>query len=78
LNDDVADVDANPKSHLVTGRSIRILLPYGILHFDSAFHGVYSAGEIGDKAVTRRVEDPASMRRYQPIDERMSFKPTSA
>ena len=69
LNHDVADVDADPKSHLLTGRSIRILLGYGVLNFDSTLHGVHSAGEIGDEAVARRVEDPTAMRGDQAIDD---------
>jgi hypothetical protein len=32
-------------------------------------HGIHGAGEIGDEAVARRVEDPTAMRGNQPIDD---------
>ena len=69
LNDDVADVDADPKPHLLIGRSIRVLLSYGVLNFDGAFHGIHGAGEIGKNAVARGVEDPTAMRGDQAIDD---------
>jgi hypothetical protein len=68
LNDDVAEVDADAETHLLAYRSIRVLLGYGVLHRDSAFHGVHSTGEVSDEAVTRRVEDPTAMRGDQAID----------
>src|SRR4029077_17857369 len=35
LHHDVADMDADTEPHLLTGRSIRIRLRYGVLHRDS-------------------------------------------
>jgi hypothetical protein len=55
LNDYVADVDADPKSHLLTRRPIGILLAYGLLNRDGTLHGIHSAGEIGDEAIASRV-----------------------
>src|SRR5437879_1543373 len=69
LNDDVTDVDADPKPHLLTGRSISILLVYGFLHRDGTLQGIHGAGEIGDETVARRVEDPTAMRGDQAIDD---------
>jgi hypothetical protein len=69
LNDDVADVDADPELHVLTGRSIGILLGDSILHRDSTLHGVDGAGEISDEAIACRVEDPTAMRSDQPIDD---------
>ena len=69
LHDDVADVDADPKPHLLTDRSIRILLGYGVLHRDGTLHGIDGAGEIGDEAIASRVEDPTAMRGDQAIDD---------
>jgi len=43
LHHDVADVDANPKPHLPTGRSIRILLCYSVVHYDRTLHAVHGA-----------------------------------
>ena len=62
MNDDIADMDADPKPHLLPGRSIGIFLAHGVLNLDSALHGIHSAGEIGDEAIARRVEDPTAMR----------------
>ena len=69
LNDDVADVDADAEMHLLNGRSIRILLAYGVLNFDCAFHGIHGTGEIGKHAIASRVEDPTAMRGDQVIDD---------
>src|SRR6266478_2035319 len=68
LHDDIADVQPDPKPHLLTGRSIRILPAYGVLHFDSAFNGIDGAGEIGDETIASRVEDPTAMRGDESID----------
>jgi hypothetical protein len=40
-----------------------------LLNFDCAFHGVHSAGEIGDETVARGVEDPTPMRGDQTIGD---------
>ena len=69
LKDDVADMDADAESHLLIGLFLRILLGYGVLPRDSALHGIDGAGEIGDETITCRVEDPASMRGDQAIDD---------
>jgi hypothetical protein len=69
LNDDIADVDADAEPHLLTGRSIRILLGYGLLNLDGALHGIHSAGEFSDEAIASRIENPASMRDNQPIND---------
>ena len=68
LNDDIADVDAYSKPHLLTGRSTRILLCNGFLYCDRTLHGVHSAGEIGENAVPSRAKDPTPMRGDQPVD----------
>jgi hypothetical protein len=55
--------------HLLTGRSVCILLGDRLLNLDGALHGVYSAGKIGKNAVARSVEDPNAMRGDQPIND---------
>ena len=62
-------MDADAKPHLLTGRSIRILLGDGLLNRDRALHGIHGTGEIGDETVTCRVEDPTAMRGDQPVDD---------
>jgi hypothetical protein len=62
-------VYADPKSHLLIGRSISVLLSYGLLNFDCAFDGIHGAAEIGKNAVARGVEDPTAMRGDQAIDD---------
>src|SRR5262249_26514536 len=69
LNDDVADMDADPKSHRLISRSIGVLLGYRVLNFDATLHGINGAGEIGDEAIACRVEDPTAMRGDQAIDD---------
>ena len=53
---------ANAKPHLLTGRSIRIFLCYGVLHRDSTLHSIHGAGEVGDETIASRVKDPTVMR----------------
>jgi hypothetical protein len=60
-------MDADPKPHLLIGRSISVLASYGLLHFDSTLHGIHGAGEIGKNAIARGVEDPTAMRGDQAI-----------
>jgi hypothetical protein len=67
LHDDIADMDADAETHLLGGRSIRILLCDRLLNLDGTLHGVHSTGEVRDQAVARRIEDPTPMRGYQPI-----------
>jgi len=69
LNDNIADVDADPELHLITGRSISVFPSYGLLNFDGAFDGIHGAAEIGNNAVARGVEDPTAMRGDQAIDD---------
>ena len=69
LHHGLADVDADAEPHLLTGRSICVLLGYGLLHFDSALHDIHGAREIGNETVTSRVENPTAMRGDQAIDD---------
>jgi hypothetical protein len=69
LHDDVADVDADPKPHLLGGWSIRILLGDRFLNLDGTLHGIHSTGEVGDDTIASRAEDPAPMRGDQPISD---------
>src|SRR5215469_12767688 len=69
LHHDVADLDADTELHLLIGKAIGVLLGDSILRRDRALHGIDGAGEISDETVTRRVEDSASMRGDQPIDD---------
>src|SRR5262249_50293386 len=69
LNYDVADMDADPKSHRLISRSIGVLLGYRVLNFDAALHGINGAGKVGDEAIARGGEDPTAMRGDQGIDD---------
>src|SRR5215472_4888423 len=68
LYHDIADVDADAEPHLLTSRSIRILLGYDLLHSDGTFHSIHGTGEIGDEAIACRGEDPTATRGDEPID----------
>jgi hypothetical protein len=69
LHYDVADVDANPKPHLLARRSIRILFGDGLLNRDGTLHGIHSTREVSDEAIASSVEDPTPMRGDQAIDD---------
>ena len=59
----------DPKSHLLAGNSIRILLTYGALNLDRTLHGNPNyAGEVCN-AVSGSVEDLTAMRGYEMIDD---------
>src|SRR5262249_55051747 len=62
LQDDVADVDADAEPHLLIGRSIAIFLGDGVLNLDGTLHRIDGAGEVGNETVTRRAEDPTTMK----------------
>jgi hypothetical protein len=62
-------MEANTEPHLLIGGSIRVLLAYGVLYGDSTLNGIHGAGEIGNETVARCVEDPASVRGDQAIDD---------
>jgi len=69
LNHGVADMDPDAEPHLLAGRSIHVLLGYGVLHRDGTLHSIHGTGEIGDEAIARRVEDPTAMGGDQTIDD---------
>ncbi len=70
-NDDVADVHPDPKSHLLAGNSIRILLTYGALNLDRTLHGIQTtlATSAARTLVPGSVEDPTATRGYETIDD---------
>jgi len=57
------------ESHLPIRGSIGILLGDGVLYSDSTLHCIHGAGEVGQDAVARRVEDPAPTRGDEAIDD---------
>src|SRR5205823_6503413 len=65
----IADMDANAQQHRLIDGTARILCRNSRLHRDGTLHGIDRAGEVGDNAVARRVEDTAAVRRDQPIDD---------
>ncbi len=70
MNDDVADVHPDPKSHLLTGNSIRILPTSGVLSLDRTLHGIQTTlATVGKDAVPGGVEDLTAMRGYEMIDD---------
>jgi len=69
LNHDVADVNADAEPHLLIGRYSRILLGDRVLYRDSTLHGIDGTAEVGNKAIPRRIENPATMRGDQAMDD---------
>ena len=59
---------ANAKLHRLVGGAACILAGYRRLHSDRTLDGIDRAGEVGDDAVASGVEDPATMRGDQLVD----------
>src|SRR4051794_7032825 len=60
---------ANAQLHLLVDGTARILCRYRSLHRDGTLHGIDRAGEVSDHAVPGGVEDAATMRRDQLVDD---------
>ena len=69
VDHDIADMHADAELHRLVGRAAGILGGDRRLHRDGALHGIDRAGEVGDDAVARGVEDTAPVRRDQLIDD---------
>src|SRR5207248_11082169 len=67
IDHDIADMHADTEQHRLIRGTARILDGYGGLHRDRALYGIDRAGEVCDDAVAGGVEDPAPVRRDQPI-----------
>jgi hypothetical protein len=61
IDNDVADVDADPIFKPPDLGHSRILLGHAALHLDSAARGIDRAGELDQHAVAGRLDDPPAM-----------------
>jgi len=59
IDDDVADVDADPEVDALLGRQTRIPLGHAALHVDRAAHRVDDAGELQQQSIAGSLDDPA-------------------
>jgi hypothetical protein len=66
---DIADMHADAELHQLVGGAARILCGDRGLHRDRALHRIDRAGEIGDDAVAGGVEDAATVRTDQPVND---------
>jgi hypothetical protein len=69
VDDDIADVHADAELHRLVGGSAGIRSRNCCLHRDRALHSIDRAGEVSDDAVASGVEDAASVRRNQTVDD---------
>ena len=69
LDDDVADVDADPKLDRIGLGATGVVLPKLSLDFDGAGDGVHGAGELHQRAVAHELDDTTRMGGNRRIDE---------
>jgi hypothetical protein len=69
VEDDVADVNANPELNPNTRRHARVLIGYTLLYLHRAPCGIDGAGELDQHAVAGGLYDAASMRCDRGIDK---------
>ena len=72
IDDDVADVNADPKFDPLGLRHGGILLDHAALDLDGASRRIDGAGKLDQHAVTGRLDDPPTMRSDGGIDEGLS------
>ena len=68
VDDDVAEIDADPQLETALGRDRGVDRARGALHLDSATQRVDDARKIRQQAVACRADDPPAMRRDQRVD----------
>jgi hypothetical protein len=61
IDDDVAEVNADPKLDSLICRHRDVAVGHAALHVDGTPHGVDHAGELEEQAVTHRLDDAAPM-----------------
>jgi hypothetical protein len=64
IDDDVTDIDTDPKLDLVFRRHAGIALRHASLDVNGTIHGVHHAGKLQQKAVTGSLDDSAAVLRY--------------
>jgi hypothetical protein len=69
IDDDVANVDADPKFDPVTQRHRRILVSHAALHFNGTAYRIHGTGKLDQHTVTSGLDDAPAMRRDGGIDE---------
>ena len=74
LDDDVAQVDAHAKLHLLFGREMFVARAQRGLDFGCAANGLDCAVEFGEQRVARRIEDPSPVQ----VDQRFEDFPVAA
>src|SRR5215468_1385816 len=72
INDDIANVQANPKLNTPLWRNLHIALGHLPLDIDSTAYGVDDTGKLDKYAVTRRLNNAPAVFRDLGIDDRAS------
>jgi hypothetical protein len=72
VDDNIADVNADPKLDAIVLRRIRILLGHAVLNFDGASRCVDGTGKFDQHAIASCLDDVSAMLSDFGIDERFS------
>jgi hypothetical protein len=72
FDDNITDVNADPKFNPLDLRHIDILFGHAALNFDSAAYGIHDAAELDESAVPGILDDAAAMISDFGIEERLS------
>ena len=73
VDDDVAEIDADPQLETALGRDRIVDRARGPLHLDGAVQRVDDTRKIRQQAVAGRADDPPAMRRDQRVDGAAEF-----
>ncbi len=69
VDDDVADIDADPENDPLVVRDVRIAPQHRALHFHGKRDSIDHAGEFEQHAVAGGLDDAAVMLRYRRVDQ---------
>jgi hypothetical protein len=72
VDDDVSDVDADPKSNTLMMRDVNILPSHALLNFNGTSRGIHRARELDQHAVAGGLDDASAMRGDGGINQRLS------
>ena len=75
IEDDVADIDADPVAELPVFGNAGILAPQRQLHFDREADRVHNAGELHQRAVARELDDAAVILGSSGIEDIVAVPP---
>ena len=72
VDDDIADMDADPKLDPDVDGCVGILVGHAALNFNRTAYSVHRTGELYQHAVASRLDDPTSMGGYTGVNKALS------